>query len=131
MKIYVAGASKEIEKIEGFIERLRMAGHTITFDWTVAVRQVGDASPDDGDIRKASARADLDGVENCHIFWLVKPSVESTSTGAWVELGFALSFPGKTTIASGDNRKCIFADLVDREFDEHEEALRFLLEECR
>lgn len=127
MKIYVAGASKEIDRIEGFMARLRAAGHVITLDWTVEVRSAGSGSPDDDELRKACARADLLGVEACDVFWIVKPDEGSTSTGAWVELGHALAFGGKTTVASGTSRKCIFADLVDHDFDDHEEALAFLL----
>lgn len=132
MKIYVAGASAQIELIEGFISRLRAAGCEITLDWTVLVRQAGSASPDDAVLRKQAAEGDLDGVDGCELYWLVKPDALNPSTGAWVELGAALTrkrllVKGPITVASGASQKCIFADLCDHNFVNHEDALAFIL----
>ena len=128
MKIYVAGASKEIDLIEQFIAKLKAAGHTITHDWTVDVRREGGGSPNDPTVRRTCALQDLKAVEECDLFWLVKPAETSTSTGAWVELGCALSDPAKYTVASGASEKCIFADLVDHSFVDHMQALEHILE---
>lgn len=129
MKIYVAGASKEIDLIERLIAKLKEAGHEITHDWTVDVRREGGGSPNDSDVRRTCALKDLEAVEACQIFWLVKPAETSTSTGAWVELGWALALhKGKHLIASGASEKCIFADLVDHSFVDHEQALEHILE---
>ena len=37
-RIYVGGASRELERVERFIERCKAAGYVITHDWTVGVR---------------------------------------------------------------------------------------------
>ena len=113
--IYIAGASAEIDDIESKISIVKKAGYLITFDWTEKVREVGNASPDDPNIRREAALADLRGVERAEIFWLLKPT--NASTGAWVELGAALMLrkyrPGKypVIVVSGVSKKCIFADL--------------------
>jgi hypothetical protein len=130
---YVAGASAQIDEIEVFIAALLDAGWTITFDWTVPVRQVGNASPDDPGIRRSAALADLGGVAKARVVWLVQPEVTSTSTGAWVELGHALAYrdlvqkSSKTIVVSGASRKCIFSDLADVRFESHEEALEYII----
>jgi hypothetical protein len=141
--IYVAGASAQIETIEVFMSKLRVAGWKITFDWTVPVREVGSASPDDPNIRKSAALADLTGVLTARVLWLLQPDATSTSTGAWVELGSAITkrilaekFAGRsctcggigpvTVIASGSSKKCIFSDLADYRFQSHEDAFEFI-----
>jgi hypothetical protein len=86
--IYIAGASAEIDDIEPRIVIIKKAGYEITFDWTVKVREVGNASPDDSDVRRDAALSDLGGVERADILWLMQPM--NASTGAWVELGAAL-----------------------------------------
>ncbi|HYX20449.1 MAG TPA: hypothetical protein VFA98_06345 [Thermoanaerobaculia bacterium] len=134
MKIYVAGASAEIADIEAIIAKLKAAGHTITHDWTVDVRNAGNnASPDDDGVRVRAALADLRGVVTSDLTWVRQP--ESASTGAWVELGGALAmkeggFPvGRRPliVVSGPSRKCIFSDLADHRFTRHEDALEFVL----
>lgn len=126
---YLAGASAEpdITVVERYMALLREAGHVITFDWTKAVRAVGNGSPPDKDVRSSAAITDLQGVERCQIFWLLQPS--NQSTGAWVELGHALAFKKVRSllgtkrpiiIVSGATERCIFADehpqLVDYRF---------------
>lgn len=137
--IYVAGASAQIERIEAFMVKLRAAGWRITFDWTVPVREVGNASPDDPEIRRRAALADLEGVLTARVLWLVQPDATSTSTGAWVELGSAITkrvlaekFDGigpVSVVASGSSRKCIFSDLADYRFQSHEDALEFIVKD--
>jgi hypothetical protein len=125
--IYIAGASAEIDDIEPRIVIIKKAGYEITFDWTVKVREVGNASPDDSDVRRDAALSDLGGVERADILWLMQPM--NASTGAWVELGAALMLRkyksgGKPFIVvSGESRKCIFSDLCDLRFTFHDEAL--------
>jgi hypothetical protein len=98
------------------------------------VREVGSASPDDLGTRARAADDDLRGVHKADLFWLVMPEEGSTSTGAWVELGYALAkFPSRMMIhdcailVSGRSRKCIFADLADHRFADHDEALAYII----
>jgi hypothetical protein len=142
-RIYVAGASAQIELIERYLSCLRAAGWTITVDWCAAVRRAGNvASPDDPAVRRAAATEDLKGVATADVIWLVQPEGSSTSTGAWVELGYALcerEYRLATVmkigecvttplhiVVSGTSRKCIFSDLADYRFQSHEDAFDFI-----
>lgn len=141
-RIYRAGASSDIVRAESDIAALKAAGWTITFDWTVAVREAGSASPDDVKTRRDAALADLDGVATADVIWIAQPAETSTSTGAWVELGAAITqrdlfrefsrrgiavpSTGPIVVVSGASRKCIFADLCDYRFQEHDDALDFI-----
>ena len=139
--IYVAGASAQIEMIETYLAKLRAAGWTITFDWTVPVREVGNASPDDPMIRRAAALADLTGVLAAQVLWLVQPDASSTSTGAWVELGSAITkrvlakkfvfanIEPVSVVVSGSSMKCIFSDLADYRFQSHDDAFDFIVKD--
>ena len=140
--IYVAGASAQIEQVESFLGKLRAAGWTITFDWTVPVRTVGNASPDDPKIRRDAAQAGLNGVGDARVVWLMQPEPTSTSTGAWVELGAAITrrdicrvlndatrdslFEVAVVVVSGTSKKCIFSDLADFKFELHDDAFDFI-----
>lgn len=149
-RIYRAGASSDIVRAESDIAKLKVAGWTITFDWTVAVRDAGgNASPDDVKVRRDAALADLDGVATAEVLWLAQPDASSTSTGAWVELGAAITrrdiyralerkHPGQcwsvplqdmVVVASGSSKKCIFSDLADYRFVSHDDALEFIMKE--
>jgi hypothetical protein len=138
--IYRAGASSDIVRAEADIAALRAAGWKITFDWTVPVREAGDASPPDVKVRRAAAIADLKGVLGSNVLWLAQPEATSTSTGAWVELGIALGdannrqvrgLPPLIMVVSGASRKCIFSDLADYRFESHDEALAFITMDLR
>jgi hypothetical protein len=152
--IYVAGASAQIELNEKFRDKLREAGWIITFDWAAKVREVGNASPDDPEIRREAALADLKGVADADVLWLLQPDPTSTSTGAWVELGAAISrrdiyrriwigwnglggigwdgtlkdaLKDVVIVASGLSKKCIFSDLVDYRFQSHDDAFDYIV----
>jgi hypothetical protein len=134
--IYHPGASSEIDMIEKQNAALMAAGWTITFDWTASVRKAGGGSPDDKDVRRSAALADLEGILAADVVWVSQPDERSTSTGVWIELGYALAKReykngafGPKIIVSGPSRKCIFSDLADYRFETHEEALRFIVHE--
>jgi len=136
-RIYIAGASANIELHERFNREVIEAGWTITCDWCAAVRAAGNvASPDDPQVRREAALADLEGVATADVFWLVQPEGSATSTGCWVELGYALALQALgmsrprgiygPIVVSGSSKKCIFADLADYRFQSHDDALDFI-----
>ncbi len=135
-QIYHAGASSEIDLIEKQNKKLVEAGWNLSFDWTVPVRTAGGGSPDDKDIRKSAALADLEGVLMADVVWISQPEGSSTSTGVWVELGYALAkreykdgAHGPRIVVSGSSMKCIFSDLADFRFMSHEDALDFIIKD--
>lgn len=127
--IYVAGASAEVGRIAGYIDRLKRAGHEITHDWTISVLGArAQRLTDDrlsGAVRADYADEDLIGITLCDTFWLVVP--EAPSTGCWVELGAALcAAHQRTIVVSGDWKRSIFTSLADYRFDTHEEVFDWL-----
>lgn len=113
IKVYVAGASKEIERAEKWIAKLRELGVEVTCDWPQAMRTHG---PDHGltlDQREAFARADYAGIKAASVVWVLRPTEENPSTGAWVEMGCAFAL-NKTVLISGAGAFCIFDALATR-----------------
>lgn len=129
MRIYVAGASKEVDMVYSYVQRLQLAGFTITHDWCAQVK----ANPADVNIdpetRAWHAERDLGGVGTAWRFWLITP--EGQSVGAWVELGYALGLmrPLSRIVVSGPWRS-IFTDIVKR-YETHEEAFASLVADLK
>lgn len=140
MKIYVAGASREVNDIVPFITALRQAGHEITFDWTREVLEyqrtaTSTKTPLTTEKRLECALADANGVLDCDLLWVCCPQPESHSVGCWTELGIAIGASGcgrtKQVVVSGQWRRSphteyIFTELSHPQFDTHEEALSYL-----
>lgn len=125
LRIYIAGASKEPERVRHAMQRAADLGYEITYDWLTAVEVEGAANEGLADVkRKHYARADLDAIRAANVVWLLAP--EGGSTGAWVELGFALAL-GRIVFVSGRSRqRCIFTSLALFEFDDDAEAIMAL-----
>ena len=130
MKIYVAGASKEIDMVERYIRILRDTGHVITVDWCAEIRKVGDANPRDlpREENAKFAEDDLSGVRQADLFWLLIP--QSNSAGCWIEFGYACAMRRRPIsspeiFVSGDYGRSIFCALKGVHcYDSHDEALR-------
>ncbi len=115
MKVYVAGASAELERARRAISMLELAGFEVTFDWTAPVAEHGSAHPDPDECR-AYAQTDEDAVDESHLLWLLVPHADTK--GAWWEAGRARA-KGKLLIASGaedDLAAMIFVQLADERF---------------
>jgi hypothetical protein len=89
MNLYVAGASKEPERVQRMLDALRQAEHTISFDWLEHIRASGGNALPSGDFRRESSRLDLQGIEESDLFLLLHPAKGVVTTGAWFELGYA------------------------------------------
>lgn len=129
MRIYVAAASKEIERAERMIERLRAAGHTITVDWPAAIRAMAGVANEGltHELRKEAADADYRGVATAERVVILVPENPVVTQGAWWEGGIAdaLRIP---IIASGrfeDRQKNIFL-VRATEVDTDDEVLPLL-----
>lgn len=131
-KVYVAGASSEIERCRKWIQRLGKEGIPITYDWTKSVEEFGSAG---SGLRahqlRMFARFDLQGVQDADLLWLLAP-IEGKTIGAWIEFGYALS----TRVSGVPNilvsppisEKVIFARLqAVREFKVDLEAFQWIL----
>jgi hypothetical protein len=86
-RIYVSGPSKDLERCERAIAICKELGAEITFDWTKPIREWGLASPTCPDVCLSAAKADLQGVADCHVMLFLDG--ETASPGRWVEFGAA------------------------------------------
>lgn len=136
-RIYVAGASSELDVVRGYIKQLNVAGWNITYDWTEGILIEGTANAGlTEDKRVRYADLDLSGVEDADVFWLVTPT--TGGAGCFVELGAALALKRipivnadkksrPLVVVSGAYERSIFTSLADKRFATHEEALKWLV----
>lgn len=126
MKFYLAGASAEVARVEMYRNAVLALGHTITFDWTVPVRQHGGNLPHlTRDEKKAFALDDLKAAIAASIFWFLVPQPPKHTEGGWAELGAVATSIGGTIITSGPSRS-IFATLAHYNFDTDDQALEWV-----
>lgn len=129
MKLYVAGASADLERCKTLAQAARAAGYEITLEWWVDVEHARAAGYADRDLnhetRREQATKDLCAVQLADVLWLVCPPAGVHTTGAWCELATAI-VAGVFVVVSGDHRQCLFTAKAQRFFDTHEEALAFL-----
>lgn len=127
MKIYIAGASCEIDMIETFRDKLIAAGHEITHDWCKVVREHGGGNPAGATLEQMMlwAMSDLRGVLSADIVWLVMPP-KGRSWGSGVEFGAAIGARRVHAIVSGPWLDSIFCALAQIRFANHEDALAWL-----
>lgn len=125
--IYIAGSSREIPLIQGFLKSVEAYGYHVTHDWTTHFGfDVPDPGPTDEELTQA-ARDDLTAVREADILWYCAPASESgKSEGSHAELLAAIVL-GKVVVVSGDlGRHRIFPRLALHRFALHAEALEFL-----
>jgi hypothetical protein len=110
-KVYVAGASREIARAEGWMQELRAAGIAVVSTWPEVIRKVAEAMKLDHNVAAAAnpmnasreeragwASVDLNEVGSATIFWLLLPDGKP-SEGACTELGCALMLAAASKIA--------------------------------
>ena len=114
ISIYIAGASKEMERCRRWRDAIYAAPRmSLTFDWPQAIAQ-----HDESFVTPAqNAKDELQGVLRADVFWLLRPS--NHSTGAWTELGMAIvaavyQDKRREIVVSGRGRSNIFADHLER-----------------
>lgn len=100
MRIYVAGASSEIERAEQRMAALRAVSIEVTSTWPEVIRKVGAPNPMGAtrDERMLWSMADLDQVSEADVFWFLLPEGKPTA-GAYTEFGYALMLGGMARAA--------------------------------
>lgn len=141
VRVYVAGASKEAERVRETMNGVRAHPYLqLTHDWLKAIEAWGrpDSELTDEDAL-AHAQKDLQAIHDADIVWYLEPKM-APSAGAAFELGAAWglssqwSMPGKyighsrTLLLSGQGRYSIFHALADERFATDEQALAWLCE---
>ena len=131
--VYIAGASKNVERARRFVHRVHgQADMKIAYDWTVDVDAavVGDHGLTDA-ARTRFADNDLGAVALCDVF--VGLAGDDT-VGLWVELGYAIARkdldanPPPIVIVAGGGKRSIFTapGVVDQEVSSDDEAFAIL-----
>jgi hypothetical protein len=128
MKVYVGGASLEIDLIEKMIGDLLEQGVQITHDWTEDIRHTSQFTSVPESYRRACAVEDLHGVAKANLVWILSPPADIHSIGCWVEMGYAIAKQKPVLISGPLAPSNIFA-LLDsvRRYDKHEEAFDHIL----
>lgn len=125
LRIYIAGASSEPERVRRWMNAARAQGWYLTLDWLALVDAQGTANAGmcDED-RESAAAADWRAVREADVIWVLAP--ERASIGAWVELGMAIAL-GKRIVLSGSTRERTIFGALGAEYSTDElafEALR-------
>lgn len=108
--LYIAGASKEIERAERWIAKAREAGFVITEDWPAKVRAAGSANHAPEDVLRDAAEKCEAGAITAEITWVLIPSAETPTAGAWYEMAIALAAGRKiiTSLPYVPEQRCVF-----------------------
>jgi len=94
----------------------------LTLDWVAMVEAAGSANEGlTDDQRCYYAHADLHAVGLADVLWLLAPSPSAPSTGAWVELGYALRAAPRVIVSGPARTRSIFCALGE-EYDSDDEA---------
>lgn len=128
MRVYIAGASAEIDLVERTIAAVRAAGHTVTLDWPAEIRRHGGVANGPGltlSQQRSAVGACEAGIVGAEAFWLLVP--KAPSAGCWAELGAAIRERVDMIIASGDTQRSIFCARADLRFSTHDLALEWLV----
>lgn len=126
--LYIAGSSREVERVQAAMAAARALGFVLTHDWTVPVL----ASPAHDrylprEERLKYAHAAVAGVVDAACFWLLVPN--DGGRGAWVEYGMGVNGGelDQVIVASGPlHRESIFCALADFECESDVDALAWL-----
>lgn len=124
MKFYVASKFDNYKRVRVVCQRLRMLGHTITFDWTVG-REFDNFGRCVVDVKSLPAMdqmffavEDMNGAKEADVLILL---IEEDMCGALMEVGMALA-SGKLVFVVGEVkrwtifyalRQCVFFDSID------------------
>ncbi len=146
LKIYVAGASAELERarvvMEFIYDHPRM---TLVRDWVkdIEIERV-EGGRQDSDLTQSEqavyARKNLGAIADSDVLWLLSPPADVHTTGAWVELGAALvtghvrqalGLAATVVIVSGlSSWHYLFNSLADQHFETDAEAIDWLNLRC-
>jgi LmbE family N-acetylglucosaminyl deacetylase len=118
VKVYIAGATAEIERAKKWHQRLTEVGIEVVSTWITNVEAVGIGNPRHAarEERASWARTCLREAAQADVLWLLTPGPEARTAGAWYESGFVYGIAradGPTLIASGDTKQTIFTALAD------------------
>lgn len=129
LKIFVAGASSELDRCRQMIRRVD--SHplmTVTHDWTADILSLGAACPESDDEKRPFVEADLAGIERADVFVGLLPREGRSTRGLWFELCHALH--SKTNVLlCGPTDGFLYSGFFNRITTEEDDDLFLVLEE--
>jgi nucleoside 2-deoxyribosyltransferase len=135
IRVYLAAASADIDRADGFRDRLIRAGIRVTSTWIDSIREIGLANEGlPSDLALHAAKTCLAEIVEADVLVLLVPP-PGHGYGSGVELGFALGSE-KETILVGDadamDRSIFFSlGLADHWVIDEAAAVRLLKDEMR
>lgn len=114
MGVYIAGSSKEIDRVERWRDALMKMRIVVTSTWTDNVRKVGEGNPRSASTvqRRTWAAQCCREVERARVLWVLVPQVDAPTRGAWFEAGVAYTLV-RPIVWSGDTLQSVFCALGD------------------
>ena len=99
MRIYVAGSTRDVERVKGVQDAVRAFGHEITFDWTGAEGQIRtDGSWDIASEAGAQiAQREIAACVRADLTILLFPP-QGGGLGCWIEMGATLAYGGEVWV---------------------------------
>lgn len=118
LRVYVAGSSKERERVEWAMGVVRESGAELTHDWLAVMDAAGPDELCDHRTLRAAAQDDIKGIDAADVVWFLVP--KTPSTGAWFEVGYAFARfdRGLKIMAPGDEPFPLFVHLLGQWDDE-------------
>lgn len=116
-KVYVAASQHDYLRARYAMSELKLAGFTITHDWTVEVEEHRDRPGSDDELYEA-AQLDFRGVVDCDVLLVLTPVRQDWGCAMWTELGIALDRLKRCIITGPQRDRNIFARFGERyEYD--------------
>ncbi len=122
MKIYVAGSSKQLKRVNWAQRMFRENGHSITYDWTKDFKA-------ELDTFEQACKKCTQGIYNAQAVLVLIPDNSHTSIGAWVEMGISCALRASQKlylVASGKGKIDIWKHALDQHFDKDQNAIRHI-----
>lgn len=132
-KVYVAGASKEIDRAKQAIASLEERSIVVTSSWPKVIGSVGAPNPTDATIEQYTewALRDLSEVDEANYLLLLLPSKGVETVGAYVELGYSFKGRQQVIVTAGRHRPIFTPALSTIHFESDNEAIDWILAQHR
>lgn len=112
MKAYVAASQYDLYRARWAMDELRLAGVTISHDWTAEVEGNLGRVPDEDEMREAALN-DYRGVVAADVLLVLTPVRRDWGCALWTELGIALDRHKRVIIVGPQRNRNIFARLCE------------------
>lgn len=127
-KVYVAGASAQLERAKAAIVELERHSIVVTSSWPKVIGAVGAPNPRDATLAQYTewSLRDLGEVDEADYLLLLLPPRGIETVGAYVELGYSFA-KGKPIVTAGEHRPIFTPALSMIHFPEDAGALEWLV----